>query len=151
MCLIRWKLIHELEAQFKDAAVPLLNAVIYCSVLKGFTREKNMPMVWEVYETMKKRSIEFSIVTYNTLLDACARCSCNDQLQIVLEHMQRERIRPNVITYSTMLKGYCQAGDVDMALSTKKYKKKWTLYCSVREIVLCANRDYNQLFLSIEP
>ena len=28
----------------------ILNAVIYCSVLKGFTREKNAGKVWSVYE-----------------------------------------------------------------------------------------------------
>ena len=73
----------------------ILNAVIYCSVLKGFTREKNAGKVWSVYEArqsacmselfrreafslltlqeMQKRNIDLSAVSSDIL--AVSRCA----------------------------------------------------------------------------
>jgi len=90
----------------------VINSVIYCSLLKGFTREKKIDRVWAVYGEMKDRNAELSIVTYNTLIDACARCGRMEHLSTILEDMKVHGAKPNVITYSTMLKGHCQNGDV---------------------------------------
>merc|ERR1719333_1060146 len=60
------------QMQEDDQCSNAVNSVIYCSLLKGFTREKKIDRVWEVYGEMSKRGIELSIVTYNTLIDACA-------------------------------------------------------------------------------
>jgi len=98
--------------------------VIYCSVLKGFTREKKIDRVWEVYGEMSKRGIELSIVTYNTLIDACARAGRMDNLPKILEDMKTNRIKPNVITYSTMLKGHCQNGDIQTGFLILEQMKK---------------------------
>merc|ERR1719313_2980899 len=56
--------------------------------------------------------MDISIVTYNTLMDACARSGRMDRLPRFLEDMKSYHVKPNVITYSTMLKGHCQNGDV---------------------------------------
>merc|ERR1719409_2641459 len=55
-------LIHQIQddEQCKGA----LNSVIYCSVLKGFTREKKLDRVWAVYEEMSKKRVDLSIITY---------------------------------------------------------------------------------------
>merc|ERR1719253_2424831 len=71
-----------------------------------------MERVWAVYAEMNKRKIELSIVTYNTLIDACARWAHMEHIPDILEDMKKHRIKPNVITYSTMLKGHCQNGDI---------------------------------------
>merc|ERR1719355_177167 len=115
-------LIHQMQddEQCRDA----LNSVIYCSVLKGFTREKKIDRVWSVYEEMNKRKIELSIVTYNTLIDACARCARMEQIPDILEDMKKHRIKPNVITYSTMLKGHCQNGDIQTSFLILEQMKK---------------------------
>lgn len=103
-------LIHELQED--DHCRDALNSVIYCSVLKGFTREKKIDRVWDVYEEMQKRRVDLSIVTYNTIIDACARCGRTDRIDGIFKSMEASRIKPNVITFSTMVKGHCQAGDV---------------------------------------
>jgi len=54
-------------------------------------------------------------ITYNTMVDACARCGCMDKVPLLLEEMKRDRVELDVITYSTLVKGYCHAGDVDKA------------------------------------
>merc|ERR550514_246079 len=78
-------LIHQIQDD--EQCRGALNSVIYCSVLKGFTREKKIDRVWAVYEEMKKRKIELSIVMYNTLIDACARCGRMEYLPRIQEDM----------------------------------------------------------------
>jgi len=100
-----------------------LNSVIYCSVLKGFTREKKLERVWQVYEEMSRKKLDVSIVTFNTLIDACARSGRMDQVARVEEDMRSNGIKPNVITYSTMIKGYCQMGDIQTGFAILKRMK----------------------------
>jgi len=117
-----YELIHQMQDD--ESCRGSLNSVIYCSVLKGFTREKKIDRVWSVYEEMNKRKIELSIVTYNTLIDACARCARMEQIPDILEDMKKHRIKPNVITYSTMLKGHCQNGDIQTSFLILEQMKK---------------------------
>jgi len=119
-----YELIHQMQDD--EQCRMALNSVIYCSVLKGFTREKKLDRVWAVYEEMKKRGIELSIVMYNTLIDACARSGRMDHLPSILEDMKTHRMKPNVITYSTMLKGHCQNGDIQTGFSILEEMKKDT-------------------------
>ncbi len=99
-----------LDEQCRDC----LNAIIYCSVLKGFARLKKLDRVWQIYQEMLDRKMDFSIITYNTLVDACARSGRMDQVPRLMEDMKRQNIKANVITYSAMLKGHCQKGDVQL-------------------------------------
>lgn len=69
---------------------------------------------------MQKRNIDLSIVTYNTLLDCCARCCRMDGVPAIIEDMKKAKIKPNIITYSTMLKGHCQTGDISAAFKLGK-------------------------------
>lgn len=119
-----YELIHEIQDD--EQCVNALNSVIYCSVLKGFTREKKFERVFAVYEEMSKRKIELSIVTYNTLIDACARCGRMENVPDIMNDMKKNNIRPNVITYSTMLKGHCQMGDIQTGFSILNQMKKDT-------------------------
>lgn len=119
-----YELIHQMhdDQQCCDA----LNSVIYCSVLKGFTREKKIERVWSVYDEMVKKGIELSIVTYNTLIDACARCGRMEHVDDILSDMNKHSIKPNVITFSTMLKGHCQMGSIQTAFSVLENMKRDT-------------------------
>jgi len=102
----------------------VLNSVIYCSVLKGFAREKKVDRAWAVYEEMCARKVELSIVTFNTLIDACARGGRMERVNGMVEDMSKKGIKPNIITYSTMLKGYCQMGDLQTAFDLLNTIKK---------------------------
>merc|ERR1719163_2523817 len=115
-------LIHQIQDD--DQCRGAINSVIYCSVLKGFTREKKVDRVWAVYEEMRDRKIELSIVMYNTLIDASARCGRMEYLPKILEDMKSNRAKPNVITYSTMLKGHCQNGNIQAGFAILDQMKK---------------------------
>mmetsp|Transcript_132905 Transcript_132905/g.284053 ORF Transcript_132905/g.284053 Transcript_132905/m.284053 type:complete len:951 (-) Transcript_132905:50-2902(-) len=102
----------------------LVNAVIYCSVLKGFSHRKRFDRVWEIYEEMLGEKLQFSIVTYNTLIDACARSCDMGRVQRLMEEMASQDIEPNMITYSTIIKGYCQENRLDRAFELLANMKK---------------------------
>jgi pentatricopeptide repeat protein len=119
-----YDLIHQMQDD--EHCRNSLNAVIYCSVLKGFAREQKLDRVWSVFNEMQKRQVELSIVTFNTIIDACTRCGRMDQVPGVVKDMKSNGIEPNVITYSTMLKGHCQAGDIQTAFSILEGMKKDT-------------------------
>lgn len=114
------------QMQDDESCRTTLNAVIYCSVLKGFTRERKVDRVFAVYEEMVKNGIEVSIVTYNTLIDACARSGRMKYLPKVLEDMKTNCVKPNLITWSTTLKGHCQNGDVPSGFLILEHVRKDT-------------------------
>jgi len=117
---------YDLIQQVQDDAQcrNVLNSVIYCSVLKGFAREKKIDRVWAVYEEMSQRGIELSVIMYNTLIDACARSGRIDKLPQIVEDMKTHRVMPNIITYSTMLKCHCQSGDIQTGFSILEQMRK---------------------------
>merc|ERR1719482_812621 len=73
---------------------------------------------------MNERKIELSVVMYNTLIDACARCGRMERLPEILESMKASGTKPNVITYSTMLKGHCQNGNIQAGFAILQQMKK---------------------------
>jgi len=115
-------LIHEIQAD--DECHDVVNSVIYCTILKGFTREKKMDRAWAVYEEICTKKGELSIIMYNTLLDACARCGRMDYLARIEADIKANDVSPNVITYSTMLKGHCQNGNVQAGFEILAQMKK---------------------------
>jgi len=92
-------------------------------VLKGFAMSKQVGKVFEVYTEMRARDVQCNTISYNTMLDACARCSSMDHVSKILEDMRSNSVEPDIITYSTIVKGYCQSGDVDRAFQVLEEMK----------------------------
>merc|ERR1719146_292208 len=88
-----YELVHQMQDD--DECRESLNSFIYCSVLKGFTREKKLERAWDVYKEMSIRKVDVSIVTFNTLVDACARCGRMDQLSGIQQEMKSVGVQPN--------------------------------------------------------
>eukprot|EP00747_Dinoflagellata_sp_TGD_P162904 gnl/TRDRNA2_/TRDRNA2_181041_c0_seq1.p1 gnl/TRDRNA2_/TRDRNA2_181041_c0~~gnl/TRDRNA2_/TRDRNA2_181041_c0_seq1.p1 ORF type:complete len:1068 (+),score=254.28 gnl/TRDRNA2_/TRDRNA2_181041_c0_seq1:109-3312(+) len=109
-----YDLIHEIRDEGEQSAAAV-NAVVYCSVLKGFSHQKNFPRVWAVYQEMKSLGLKFSIVTYNTLIDSCARSGEMNRVPGLLSEMDTQNIEPTIITYSAIIKGYCNANRLEKA------------------------------------
>merc|ERR1719373_1037055 len=64
---------------------------------------------------MRASGIPCNTITYNTLLDACAKACSMSKASQLLEDMGDSGAEPDIITYSTLVKGYCAEGDVDRA------------------------------------
>jgi len=119
-----YDLIHQMQED--EQCRGALNSVIYCSVLKGFSRERRLERVWAVYKEMQANDVEVSVVTYNTLLDASVRCGCLDRVEGIVRDMKEKGCQLNIITYSTIVKGHCQKGDLRPALALVEQMVKET-------------------------
>jgi pentatricopeptide repeat protein len=103
------------QMQEDDQCRDQVNAVIYCSVIKGFAHEKKMERVWSVWNDMLQSKVTPSITTYNALIDGCARNGGMDRVPQLLTDMKNQGLKANLITYSTVLKGHCIHGDIRTA------------------------------------
>jgi pentatricopeptide repeat protein len=119
-----YELIHEMQQD--EQCQDVVNSVIYCSILKGFAREKKVERVWDVYKEMCARNVEMSLITFNTIIDACARSGRMDNLPKIMEDMRKHYVEPNIVTYSTILKGHCQTGDIQLGFATLRDMRRQT-------------------------
>jgi pentatricopeptide repeat protein len=120
-----YDLIQEIRTE-EDTGKSVVNAVIYGTVLKGFAHQKKFARVWSVYQEMLTIETDFTIVTFNTIIDACARCEELHRIPTLLKDMDRLMIQPNIITYGAILKGYCQEGNLDKAYELLKSMREAT-------------------------
>jgi len=102
-----YELIQEMLQDEKTA--PLVNAVMYGSIVKGFSHKRCFSRVWEVYDEMVAQKLEFSMVTFNTLIDACARSGDLGRIPSLLKDIDAQGLKLGIVTYSAILKGYCQS------------------------------------------
>merc|ERR1719158_1797779 len=108
-----YELVHEMLQDEKTAS--LVNAVMYGSIVKGFSHKKCFNRMWEVYDEMVERKLQFSMVTYNTLIDACARSGELGRIPSLLKDIDAQGLKMGIVTYSAILKGYCQTNRLDEA------------------------------------
>merc|ERR1719169_395914 len=101
-----WDLIHKLPRSQEAGhgeEVATVNTVIYSTVLKGFAVAKNIDMVFAVHDDMLKHGVPCNTITYNTMLDACAKCCTMYRAEHVLKAMRAASVQPDKITYSTIV------------------------------------------------
>merc|ERR1719373_111461 len=73
---------------------------------------------------MRAKAIPCNTITYNTLLDACAKACAMNKASQLLEDMGESCVEPDIITYSTLVKGYCAEGDVERAFHILEEMKR---------------------------
>jgi len=98
-----------------EKTAPLVNAVMYGSLVKGFSHNKCFSRVWEVYDEMVAQKLQFSMVTFNTLIDTCARSGELNRIPALLKDIETQGLQMGIVTYSAILKGYCQKNMLDEA------------------------------------
>ena len=72
---------------------------------KGFTMAKRAKEIFSTYEEMNQRSVGLNTVTFNTMLDACAKCNAMHRASSLVEEMRQSAVELVIITDSTLLKG----------------------------------------------
>jgi len=101
-----------------------MNCVIYSTLMKGFTLQRNTDAAFEVLDLMSEEGIKPNLVTLNTLLDACARSGRMERCgEIMQDIREKHGLMPDRITYSTLVKGFCHHGDIGKAMALMKSMK----------------------------
>jgi pentatricopeptide repeat protein len=119
-----YELIHDMLSD--ETTATLVNAVMYGSIVKGFSHKKCFNRVWHVYDEMIEHKLQFSMVTYNTLIDACARSGELSRIPGLLKDIDAQGLKMGIVTYSAILKGYCQTNRLDEAFELLESMKKST-------------------------
>jgi pentatricopeptide repeat protein len=111
-----WQLVQKMWSQ--ENTRPLVNTVIYSSILKGFSHTKETDRVLALYEEMRAHDIQANTITYNTILNAFAQGGAMHCVPALLEDMKAATppAEPDIVTYSTIIKGFCNSGSLDRAL-----------------------------------
>lgn len=89
---------------------------VHAVLIRGFAQRKEMHRAMQVYDEMKQQGVPATLVTFNTLIDACARVGDMSRSAGLFSEMIAGGVEPDLITYSTAIKGYCAQGDFDHAL-----------------------------------
>lgn len=108
-----------------DSTRPLVNTVIYSSILKGFAAAKDTEKVMALYEEMRSHKVQPNTITFNTILNAFAQGGAMNRVPALLEDMKMADppVEPDIVTYSTIVKGFCNSGSLDRALKVLKDMK----------------------------
>merc|ERR1719221_1461116 len=115
-----WTLAQELQSC--EGTAPLVNTVIYSTILKGFANAREMDKVMDLYTDMKARDIQPNTITFNTILNAFAKDGAMHRAAALLQDMKAAipPVEPDIVTYSTLVKGFCNCGSLDRALCIMK-------------------------------
>ena len=82
----------------------------------GTADRANLDRARRVLESMRAAGIETTVVTYNTLIDACVKNGEPTEAAMgVLSALVAAGHRPDVVTYTTLLKHFGKEGDVAAA------------------------------------
>ncbi|CDI74027.1 PPR repeat-containing protein, putative [Eimeria praecox] len=108
----------KLLADMKASNQPVRpNTVMYSTLIKGY-------QALSLFEEMAAQGVEINTVTYNSLLDVCARVGAMDRAASLLDDMLQKGVQPDLITFSTIIKGYCAHGQMDKGLLLLKAMKQ---------------------------
>lgn len=92
-----------LDDMVRQGAEP--NLITYSSILKGYCQDNKLDKALELMEHMKGSSrFRPDEITYNTLLDGCARQGLYDRGMLVLADMESAGVRPTNFTLSVLVK-----------------------------------------------
>jgi pentatricopeptide repeat protein len=97
----------------------MANTVIYTTLLKGFTKEKNFSRAVEIFELMKlSPATEPNLISYNALLECAVQSeeyqAMDDIFSEMLTHSDPD-CNPDLITYSTLIKGLAKSHQINRA------------------------------------
>lgn len=138
-----------LEIVEKEKSVPI-NTIIFTTILKGFTRERNFDKALEMFNIMKSNpQIKPNIITYNSLLDCAVQSGqFKNMHEIFMEIMKYSdsECSADIITFSTYLKGLCRAKEIEKAYqlflnlrNEKKFKIDEVMYNSLLDGLIKAH------------
>ena len=75
------------------------------SLISEFASHKHFDMALLTFESLLKKKLKPTVVTYASLMNACVRCGEIEKAITYHDEMISEGIQPNEVTYTTLIKG----------------------------------------------
>ena len=101
----------------EDESNPLPDLITYSTVIKGYSRAKDMDNVFKLYSFLQSQETQFVLdeVVYNSILDGCVKTSNYEKGLEVYKDMQAHRIECSNVTYSILCKLYANNNENEKA------------------------------------
>lgn len=99
---------EELLSQFPKL---MNNIVIQSTILKGFTKQRNMKKATEIFQKMKENNISPNLITYNSLLECSIQSGNFEKSEEIFKELLQKN-QADIITYSSYLKGLLKQGRI---------------------------------------
>ena len=126
-----------------------MNTIIYTTLIKGFTKKRDLQHAITTLEEMKKDvNVQPNIVTYNSLLECAVKCNDFSMAEKIYDEavsMESDFFHPDLITYSTFMKSLCKSRNIDGAIEiyelvkSKNFKIDEVLFNTLLDGLLKAN------------
>ncbi|KAI9233142.1 MAG: hypothetical protein BYD32DRAFT_440362 [Podila humilis] len=83
--------------------------------IKGLTRQNRMEHAQEVFNSMKRRGIAPSVVTYGVLLEGYGRRLDFSRIKSLLRSLESAALAPTLVIYTSLMANYIRGGELDLA------------------------------------
>lgn len=83
--------------------------------VKGLTRQNRMEHAQEVFNSMKRRGIAPSVVTYGVLLEGYGRQLDFPKMKSLLRSLESAGLAPTLVIYTSLMANYIRGGELDLA------------------------------------
>ncbi|XP_031265092.1 protein LOW PHOTOSYNTHETIC EFFICIENCY 1, chloroplastic-like [Pistacia vera] len=111
----------DVEEVLKD--VGDLPPQVYCTMIRGFGRDKKMECAIALFEWLKRKkkntggAIGPNLFLYNSLLGATKQSQQFREMERILKDMAEEGIAPDIVTYNSLMAIYIEQGKATKALN----------------------------------
>jgi pentatricopeptide repeat protein len=113
----------------KEKNIPM-NAYIYSTMIKGYSKSKNFEKAYEIYQNVISLSNpqNMTIVFFNSILDCCVQTENYEKMNQIYEYLKNlcteekegesnlSQLQPDIISYSIVLKGYAKNNNIEKVL-----------------------------------
>lgn len=83
--------------------------------VKGLTRQNRMEHAQEVFNSMKRRGIAPSVVTYGVLLEGYGRQLDFPKMKSLLRSLESAGLAPTLVIYTSLMANYIRGGELNLA------------------------------------
>ncbi|KAF3652905.1 pentatricopeptide repeat-containing protein like [Capsicum chacoense] len=95
------------------------SSAVFDLMVKSYSHLKMIDRAMDIFELAKSNGFMLNVLSYNSILDALIRNSCNGSFELAqkfYDDMVKFGVSPNVYTYNIMIRGHCGRGDMRKGL-----------------------------------
>jgi pentatricopeptide repeat protein len=133
---------------------PEPDLITYSTVIKGYSRMKNIERVMDIYSFLRGRSdMVLDEVIFNSILDGLLKSQKYDDALKIYEDMRKNNIKRSNATFSILIKIYSKMDNVEKAVEVynemiaEKMKPSLITYTSLLQIFIKSKRIQNAIEL----
>jgi pentatricopeptide repeat protein len=131
----------------QDESASQPDLITYSTVIKGYSRMKNIEKVMDIYNYLRNRNdMILDEVVYNSILDGLLKSSRYHDALNLYEDMRKNNIKRSNATFSILIKIFSKMDDVEKAIAvynemiSEKVKPSLITYTSIIQILIKSKR-----------